>query len=175
MIETILIGFYAAWFTLNVLRHWRPLRRLASQWDVCRLVPGWFLFTGSAVGPDLKLLVRMVQQDGSSSDWEHVPIWVPKPPAAYLWFPQLMARRIAADAVHRMSRASGLAGRHNVRRSFQYRSYLRFFSGRAAERSAVGLQFVVYGYREHDHPRRLEVVFLSDVHDLNGEALLDAV
>lgn len=168
--ESVLIGVYAVWFMLIVLRQ-RPLRLLLSRWDVFSLLPGWRLFEGPAAGPDLSLLVRVVHRDGRLSGWEQVPIWLPKPRTAWVWHPQLTQRTIIASALRQMGRASGRTSRSRVRRSFSYGAFLRFFSGRARDRGAVGLQFVVYGFCAHDLPHRREVMFLSDVHGLDGEPL----
>ena len=172
--EFFLVGFYAIWFVLSVVRQARmPLHGVFARWDYGQLVPDWSLFAGPA-HPDYMLILRVVRPDGVMSGWEPVEVWTPKPFGAFLWHPQLTPRLIAERTVDAMLRARGSAARSRLQRSLRYRSFLRFLLKSALERNAVALQFIVYAYRRYDPAQRPEVVFLSDIHDFH-EYFHDAV
>jgi hypothetical protein len=164
---SIVCAVVAAWVLVTVFAHFPPLQYWINRFDQCHVIPRWNFFAPNPGDRDYHLVVRTRCEDGRVTEWQNVPLYVPRPKLACLWHPQKRAAKVLNDAVQSLRFLQRREGVSNSGLPFSL-PYLLLLSiaSRAAPvaAGAMELQFAIIEATGHDDTRALRCAFLSSYH-----------
>jgi len=164
---TLLCGFVVMWLMVTAFSHIPPFQFWVSRFDQFHLIPRWNFFAPNPGDKDYHLVVRHRCLDGRLTEWQNVPLYVPRPKLACLWHPQKRAAKVLNDAVQSIRflyRHEGVSD-SGLPFSLPYLLLLRTVCRLAPPADdATELQFAIIESTGHDETRALTCAFLSSYH-----------
>lgn len=161
--ETIVIMAFKIWFVaslLYVIFH-KYLQHFSYQWDVFRIISTYHLFTNRP--PYLKLYYRDKCADESLTNWQEIPLAIPRKIHHALWFSESTINNQIASSIDDLVRLSQETTRKKpLSEGFVYKTILRFILQYPQTADATARQFKIEEANGHIATAPEKTVFISN-------------